>query len=73
MGFKRRKWWLVVGVLASLLAASVAAAAMGVDFGVQTEKKLAHKSQLLFGVRVGAALVVVDRIRHLRPRRSPIR
>ena len=51
MGFKRRKWWLAVGVVASLLTAGVAAAAVGVDFGVQTEKKLAHKSQQLFGVR----------------------
>ena len=54
----RRTEWVSNGasggslwVVASLLAASVAAAAIGVDFGVQTEKKLAHKSQQLFGVR----------------------
>ena len=48
---RMRKRWLAPGVVLALLAASVSVAAMKLDFGQQTEKRLAHKSQQLFGVR----------------------
>ena len=48
---RMRKRWLAPGVVLALLAASVSVAAMKLDFGQQTEKRLAHKSRQLFGVR----------------------
>jgi hypothetical protein len=48
---RRRKWWVAAGVVAALAVAGVAAATGMMDFGLQTQKALADKSESLFGVK----------------------
>jgi hypothetical protein len=46
---RTHKWWVVLGAVAVLVVAGVAAAAVK-DFGLQTQKELADNSAELFGV-----------------------
>jgi hypothetical protein len=51
MVMRKRKGWVVVGAVAvALIVAGIAVAGLK-DFGLQTQKELAHQSQSLFGVK----------------------
>ena len=48
---RKRRLWVVVGVVAGLVVASAAAAWFEEDFGLRTERTLADNSKELFGVK----------------------
>jgi Alkaline phosphatase PhoX len=51
MHMRKRRLWVVVGVVAGLVVASAAAAWFDEDFGLGTERRLADNSKELFGVK----------------------
>src|SRR5919198_178425 len=51
MRMRKRRLWVVGGVLAGLVLASAAVAWFDEDFGLRTERRLADHSQELFGVK----------------------